>query len=170
VVVELGLQDGLDALARGRADRQGAPARQAGIAVALGEVEIAAAMRSWLNPASNFSRSTSLILRMAFLFAGILAPEKIGEDSQTVDKTSARRASIPLDSDRRFRTVTADSGPSPKSVTFSPNRRSRCSGILGHVRPESAVTLVRNMQIGRAGPGQLDPTCADAQCRPDGRN
>ena len=43
---------------------------------------VAAAMRSWLNPASNFSRSTSLILRMAFLFAGILAPEKIGEDSQ----------------------------------------------------------------------------------------
>ena len=40
--------------------------------------------------------------------------------------------------------MTADSGPSPKSVTFSRNRRSRCSGILGHVRPERAVTLVRN--------------------------
>ena len=40
--------------------------------------------------------------------------------------------------------VTADSGHQGNSVTFARNRRSRSSGIIGHVRPESAVTLARN--------------------------
>jgi hypothetical protein len=40
---------------------------------------------------------------MAFLFAGILAPEKIGEDSQALEK--------PAPAGRRFRLiVTTDSG------------------------------------------------------------
>jgi hypothetical protein len=40
--------------------------------------------------------------------------------------------------------VTADSGKSGKSVTFARNDRSRSIGMLGHVRPESSVTLGRN--------------------------
>jgi hypothetical protein len=40
--------------------------------------------------------------------------------------------------------VTADSGKPGKSVTFARNDRSRSIGMLGHVRPESSVTLGRN--------------------------
>jgi hypothetical protein len=42
--------------------------------------------------------------------------------------------------------VTADSGKPGKSVTFARNDRSRSIGMLGHVRPESSVTLGRNTQ------------------------
>jgi parallel beta-helix repeat protein len=59
-------------------------------------------------------------------------------------KTSTNQAFIPFDRDRRFRIVTDDSGLCPKSVTFVRNLRSPSSGIAGHVRPEYAVTLVRN--------------------------
>lgn len=62
-------------------------------------------------------------------------------------KSSANRGSIPFDRDQGSRNVTGDSGPSPKSVTFGRNPRSRCSGIAGHVRPEYTVTLVRNTQL-----------------------
>jgi hypothetical protein len=61
-------------------------------------------------------------------------------------KTSTNQAFIPFDRDRRFRIVTDDSGLCPKSVTFVRNLRSPSSGIAGHVRPEYAVTLVRNTQ------------------------
>jgi hypothetical protein len=48
--------------------------------------------------------------------------------------------------------VTGHSGHDPKSVTFKPeiavtfprNDRSRSSGTAGHVRPESAVSILRN--------------------------
>jgi hypothetical protein len=43
--------------------------------------------------------------------------------------------------------VTDDSGITRKSVTFVRNGRSRCAGISGHVRPESAVTLIQNTQL-----------------------
>ena len=43
--------------------------------------------------------------------------------------------------------MTDDSGPSPKSVTIKRNPRSASSGIAGHVRPEIAVTMVRNTQL-----------------------
>jgi hypothetical protein len=43
--------------------------------------------------------------------------------------------------------VTADSGRQPKSVTIDRNGRSRWTGLTGHDRPESAVTLVRNTQL-----------------------
>jgi hypothetical protein len=59
-------------------------------------------------------------------------------------KTSTHQAFIPFDRDRDFRIVTDDSGPSPKSVTIKRNPRSASSGIAGHVRPEIAVTIVRN--------------------------
>jgi len=37
---------------------------------------------------------------------------------------------------------------SPESpVTFGRNRRSRWTGILGHDRPESAVTMLQNTQL-----------------------
>ena len=61
-------------------------------------------------------------------------------------KTSTNQAFIPFDRDRRFRIVTDDSALCPKSVTFVRNLRSPSSGIAGHVRPENAVTLVRNTQ------------------------
>jgi hypothetical protein len=40
--------------------------------------------------------------------------------------------------------VTAYSGKPENSVTFDRNHRSRSIGIIGHVRPESPVTLLRN--------------------------
>jgi len=43
--------------------------------------------------------------------------------------------------------VTGDSGASPKSVTIKRNGRSRSNGIVGHVPPEFAVTMVRNTQM-----------------------
>ena len=43
-----------------------------------------------------------------------------------------------------FGIVTARFGIPPKSVTFLRNRRSRCSVISGHVRPQSSVTFLRN--------------------------
>jgi len=62
-------------------------------------------------------------------------------------KTSTYQAFIPFDRDRGFRIVTGDSGPSPKSVTIKRNGRSRSNGIVGHVPPEFAVTMVRNTQL-----------------------
>ena len=59
-------------------------------------------------------------------------------------KTSTNQAFIAFDRDRRFRNLTDDSGPSPKSVTIKRNPRSRSNRIVGHVRPEIAVTMVRN--------------------------
>ncbi len=50
---------------------------------------------------------------------------------------------IPVESDRRFRIVTDDSGHSRKSVTFEQNERSRSAGTAGHVQAESVVTLPR---------------------------
>ena len=61
-------------------------------------------------------------------------------------KTSTHQAFIPFDRDRRFRIVTGDSGPNPKSVTIKRNCRSRSNGNVGHVRPEITVTMVRNTQ------------------------
>jgi hypothetical protein len=59
-------------------------------------------------------------------------------------KTSTYQAFVPFDRDRGFRIVTGDSGLSPKSVTIDRNCRSRSNGIVGHVRPEIPVTMVRN--------------------------
>jgi hypothetical protein len=64
----------------------------------------------------------------------------------------------PLARDHRFRIVTADSARAQKSVTFGRNRRSRCSGTVGHVHPEIAVTILRKPRsrspgiIGHVGP------------------
>jgi hypothetical protein len=81
---------------------------------------------------------------MAFLLVGILDSEKIGEDSPQSLKTSTHQAFIPFDRDHGFRIVTDDSGPHPKSVTIKRNCRSPSNGIVGHVRPETTVTMVRN--------------------------
>ncbi len=62
-------------------------------------------------------------------------------------KTSTNQAFIAFDRDRRFRNLTDVSGPSPKSVTIKRNPRSRSNGIVGHVPPEIAVTMVRNTQL-----------------------
>ena len=70
--------------------------------------------------------------------------KKLGEDSPPWLKTSTNRAFIPFDRDRTFRIMTDDSGLSPKSVTIKRNPRSQSNGIVGHVRPEIAVTMVRN--------------------------
>ena len=43
--------------------------------------------------------------------------------------------------------VTADSGRGLKSVTIDRNERSRCPGMTGHDRPESAVTMGRNTHL-----------------------
>ena len=59
-------------------------------------------------------------------------------------KTSTHQAFIAFDRDHGFRNLTDDSGPSPNSVTIKRNPRSRSNGIVGHVRPEIAVTMVRN--------------------------
>jgi hypothetical protein len=46
---------------------------------------------------------------------------------------------------------TDDSGLGQKSVTFARNRRSPCSGMTGHLRPESPVTLTRNRRSPSSG-------------------
>ena len=61
--------------------------------------------------------------------------------------------------------VTNDSGPSPKSVTIKRNCRSRSNGIVGHVQPEIAVTMVRNTHIDKpiiamCGSGVVAPILA----------
>ena len=92
-----------------------------------------------------------------------MAPKKLGEDSPPWLKTSTHQAFIPFDRDRGFRNVTGDSGPSPKSVTIKRNPRSRSNGIVGHVRPEIAVTMVQNTQFGVGG-NSPSPACA-GKCR-----
>ena len=107
------------------------------------EMPVAAAIRSWLRSASNLRRITSLILRMVFLLAGIPLPQKMGRVTRATEVQRKPEARIPFHRDRCFRTVTAVSEETPKSVTFDRNHRSRCSGITGHVRSESSVTLLR---------------------------
>jgi hypothetical protein len=70
----------------------------------------------------------------------------------------------PLTADHRFRIVTADSACRQESVTIGRNRRSRCSGMTGHVRPEFAVTILRNRRSRCSGIlGHVGPEYA--QCR-----
>ena len=61
---------------------------------------------------------------------------------QEVAKTTGKA----FDRDRRFRNVTGDFEPNPKSVTIKRNCRSRSNGNVGHVRPEITVTMVRSTQ------------------------
>ena len=115
-------------------------------------------MRSWLKPASNLRRRTSTILRMALRLAGIPLLQEIGEGSPRQWKSSADPRFVPLARDHRFRIVTAVSARGRKSVTMERNRRSRCSGIRGHVQSEIAVTILRNHRsrsigiLGHVGP------------------
>ena len=88
-----------------------------------------------------------MIWRMGFLLVGIFDSEKIGEDNPHQLKTSTNPAFIPFDRDhgfrdrdQRFRAKPTIGHVRPESpVSFLRNRRSRSSGNRGHDRPEYAV-------------------------------
>src|SRR5476649_2409654 len=101
--------------------------------------------------ASSFKRNTSFILRILILGTGTLSPDKCWERTRSVAicVTSFRCCTTPFRyRDRRFRHRDRRFRWRPKSVTIDRNGWSRWTGMTGHDRPESLVTIDRNTQLG----------------------
>src|SRR5476649_2155323 len=97
--------------------------------------------------ASSFKRNTSFILRILILGTGTLSPDKCWERTRSVAicVTSFRCCTTPFRyRDRRFRHRDRRFRWRPKSVTIDRNGWSRWTGMTGHDRPESLVTIDRN--------------------------
>src|SRR5471032_3199871 len=100
--------------------------------------------------ASSFKRNTSFILRILILGTGTLSPDKCWERTRSVAicVTSFRCCTTPFRyRDRRFRHRDRRFRWRPKSVTIDRNGWSRWTGMTGHDRPESLVTIDRNTQF-----------------------
>src|SRR5471032_1535018 len=100
--------------------------------------------------ASSFKRNTSFILRILILGTGTLSPDKCWERTRSVAicVTSFRCCTTPFRyRDRRFRHRDRRFRWRPKSVTIDRNGWSRWTGMTGHDRPESLVTIDRNTHI-----------------------
>src|SRR5471030_1457059 len=102
--------------------------------------------------ASSFKRNTSFILRILILGTGTLSPDKCWERTRSVAicVTSFRCCTTPFRyRDRRFRHRDRRFRWRPKSVTIDRNGWSRWTGMTGHDRPESLVTIDRNTHVHR---------------------
>src|SRR6476660_1892181 len=124
-------------------------------------MRVVAAMRSWVKPASNLRRSTSMILRMALRGRGIRLSKKVGEATQPQVEIQRRTRGLLGGVSPSVAIGIGGQIRSESAVRNDRNPWSVSVGIRGQFRSEFAVSFNRNGGSETIGnPGQLGPEYA----------